>query len=142
MTAGTWRSIALALWGAAALALGAALVRTLRVERSYLPGSPPPRVEDRRAHHFRNFTYSQTERMLRHLVRQANGASTPRDRALALARVAALQQERGFLEPARAAGQEALQLTATDPEMQAEVRSILTQPLRLEDVLPPRSRDK
>lgn len=127
------------LWGIAAVLIAVALVRALRVEWAHLPDAGPPRVEDRRQHRFRSFTFTQAERMLRHLVRQSRAARTPRERALTLARIAALQQERGFLDEARAAGEQALQLAARDAQMQAEVRGILTQPLRLEDVLPDRS---
>ena len=111
------------LWAIAAFVLAFALARTLRVEWSYLPGSAPPRVEDRRSHRFRNFKYSQADRMLRHLVRQAEAAQNPRDRAIALARVATLQQERGFLESAQRAGQEALQLTERDPQVSTPIWS-------------------
>ncbi len=135
------RPLALILWCIAAAVFVVAAVRAVRVEWTYLPGSPPPRVEDRREHRFRNFTYSQAERMLRYLVRQAQSAATPRERALALARVAAMQQERGFLDSARSAGEEALQLSATDPALHSEVRGILTNPLRLDDILPGRNRD-
>lgn len=135
------RPIALILWCVAAAVFVVAVVRSVRVEWRHLPGSPPPRVEDRREHRFRNFTYSQAERMLRYLVRQAQSAQTPRDRAIALARVAAMQQERGLIEPARSAGEEALQLSANDPALRSEVRGILTKPLRLEDILPARGRD-
>lgn len=130
------------LWGIAAVLIAVALARALRVEWAHLPAAAPPRIEDRRQHRFRSFTFTQAERMLRHLVRQSRAARTPRDRALALARIAALQQERGFLDEARTAGEEALQLAARDTHMQAEVRGILTQPLRLEDVLPDRNRSR
>ncbi len=132
--------VAAVLWAIAAVLFATALTLALRVEWSFLPDTTPPRIEDRRANRFRNFTYSQTERMLRHLMRQARAASTPQDRAVYLARVAALQQERGFRDSALAAGEEALQLTANDAQLQAEIRSILTRPLRLDDVLPSRSR--
>lgn len=126
------------LWILALALVGVALARTSAVEWSYLPTSPAPRVEDRRAHRFRDFTYGQSERLLRQLLRQAQAAPTPRERALALARVATLQRERGFRESARAAGEEALQLAGNDAQMRAEVRSILSQRLRLEDVVRPR----
>lgn len=94
----------------------------------------PLAIEDRREHRFRNLTYTQTQRLLDGLLRRAYAATTPKERALALARVAALQQERGLREAAEAAAREALQLSRSDPE----VRALLSNPLRLEDIEPRR----
>ena len=97
-----------------------------------LPASLAPAVEDRRQHHFRNFTYSQTERLVEGLLRHAYIAPTPRERALALARVAVVQRERGMDEAAAAAAREAMQLGGGD----AAIRAILASPLRLDDIVP------
>ena len=129
------RSAELALWGVALVVFGVALVRTLRVEWSYLPGAAPPQVEDRRAHHFRHLTYGQADRTFRHMIRLAQLATTPRDRATLLARAAAFQQERGYADSAKAAGEQALQIAGNDASMRAEILAILRQPVRLEDVL-------
>jgi DNA-binding phage protein len=117
------------VWGVVtvlALGVGARLIALSA------PQPPAPAVEDRRQHHFRTFTYSQTERLVTGLLHQAYQARTPRERALALARVAAVQRERGLDEAATAAAREALQQSGGDPA----IRTILSNPLRLEDITP------
>ena len=92
----------------------------------------PPAVDDRRQHHFRHLTYTQTQRLVDGLLRSAYAAPSPRERALALARVAVVQRERGLLEAAAAAAREAMQMAPND----ADVRATLAAPLRLEDLSP------
>ena len=118
------------LWTWAVLAVLAVVVgwRLQVVTYRHLSESPAPVVEDRRQHHFRNLTYTQTQRLVETLLRSAYIAATPRDRALALARVAAVQRERGLDEAAAAAAREAMSLSGDDPA----VRAILAAPLRLE----------
>jgi len=130
--AGRGRSMRWA-WGLVAVLALLVGWRLHTVPWRHLAGSPAPAVEDRRQHHFRNLTYTQTQRLVEGLLRNAYAASTPRERALALARVAVVQRERGLDEAAAAAAREATQLAGGD----ADVRSILAGPLRLEDI-PPR----
>jgi hypothetical protein len=119
-----------ALWITTLVVLAAAGWRLAQVEWSYRSTSAPLRIEDRREHRFRNLTWSQAEAVLNHLLRQAYAAREPHDRALALARVASLQRERGLDAAANAAAREALQLSRNDPE----VRAILTRTLRSEEL--------
>jgi len=117
------------------LVLGLALLAGWRLEAvswQHQAGASPVAIEDRREHRFRNLTYSQTEHLLDALLRRAYAATTAKERALALARVATLQRERGLQEAAEAAAREALQLSRNDPE----VRALLSSPLRLEDIEP------
>ena len=117
------------------LVLGLALLAGWRLESvswQHQAGASPVAIEDRREHRFRNLTYSQTEHLLDALLRRAYAATTAKERALALARVATLQRERGLQEAAEAAAREALQLSRSDPE----VRALLSGPLRLEDIEP------
>jgi hypothetical protein len=112
------------LWIVAIAILLAGVWRLAAVEWSYR-SAPPQTVEDRRAHRFRNLTWSQAERVLNRFLRQAYAAREPRERARALARVASLQRERGLDAAATAAAREALQISANDPE----VRAILSRKL-------------
>ncbi|UCE02598.1 MAG: hypothetical protein JSW67_15405 [Candidatus Latescibacterota bacterium] len=119
-----------ALWLATFVVLAAAGWRLARIEWTYRSPSAPLRIEDRREHRFRDLTWSQAEAVLNRLLRQAYAAREPRERALALARVASLQRERGLDAAANAAAREALQLSRNDPE----VRAILTRTLRSEEL--------
>ena len=117
------------------LVLGLALLAGWRLQAvpwQHRAETSPVVIEDRRERRFRDFTYSQTQRLLDGLLRRAYAAATPRERALALARVAALQRERGLREAAAAAAREALQLGGSDPA----VRALLSGPLRLEELEP------
>ncbi len=117
------------------LVLGLALLAGWRLEAvswQHDSEASPVAIEDRREHRFRNLTYSQTQHLLDALLRRAYAATTPKERALALARVATLQRERGLQEAAEAAAREALQLSRSDPE----VRALLSSPLRLEEIEP------
>jgi hypothetical protein len=103
-----------------------------RVTWLHEPSAPAPIVEDRRQHHFRDLTYSETERLLQGWLRQAYAASTPRERGLALARAAALQRERGLDAAAQAAAREAMKVSGNDPG----VRAILSRRLGPDDIRP------
>ncbi len=118
------------LWLAAAALAAATAWRLTQVSWQYQTTAPALHVEDRREHRFRDLTHTQTQRLLDGLLRRAWNAKVPRERALELARVAALQRERGLADAAAAAEREALQLGGNDPA----VRFVLAQPLRLEDL--------
>ena len=85
-------------------------------------------VEDRRQYRFRALTWSQTQRVFESLVAAAERAPDDVTRARYLARVAALQHERGMDEPAQAAAREALRFAPNDPE----TRRLIASPLDLQ----------
>ena len=116
------------LWGLALALLLAAGWRATQLANPYRAGAPVGPIEDRREHHFRNLTQSQTQRLFDSLLLAATQASGPAIRARYLARIAALQRERGLGEAAEAAAREALRAAPNDPE----VRRILSAPLELE----------
>ncbi len=116
------------LWFVTVLLLATAGWRAARLPDPYRDGAPVGAVEDRREYRFRNLTYSQTNRILEHLIETAANARDRQARARQLARVAAIQHERGIAEAADYATREALRY-ATDP---AEVRRILTTPFDLD----------
>ena len=120
------------LWLVALLIAAATAWRLAKVARPQAAEAAPIAVEDRREHHFRNLTLTQTQRLLDTLLRRAWNAKEPHERALELARVAAVQRERGLVEAAAAAEREALQLAGNDPA----VRAALSQPLRLDALAP------
>jgi hypothetical protein len=93
----------------------------------YRAGAPLGALEDRREHHFRDLTWSGTQRLFEGLLAAAQRAPDPVSRARFLARVASLQHERGIDEGARAAAAEAMRLGGDD----AEVRRLLGTPLEL-----------
>jgi hypothetical protein len=98
---------------------------------SQLPPAPSS-LEDRRAYRFRDLTYTQTVGILRIWLQQAYRGGPPRQRGVALARVAAMQRERGLVAEANAAAEEALRLSGDD----REVRAVLARPLSEEDLSP------
>jgi hypothetical protein len=109
-----------------ALALVAASVwRAASLGDPYRSGVRVGTVEDRREHRFRDLTWSETQHLLKDLLESASRAPDAAARARALARLAALQQERGLAANAAAAAHEALRLAPEDPE----VRRLLTTPL-------------
>lgn len=127
-----FRVLLRALW-VGVIFLGVVLAwRLHRVTWLQEPGAPAPHVEDRRQYHFRELTYSQTETLLQHWLRQAYAAKSPRERAVILARVAILQRERGLDAAAQAAAQEAVNLSKND----SEVRAVLSRSLRPEEIRP------
>lgn len=113
------------LWILTAALFALTLVRLQNIAA----GVAPDVVEDRRQHHFRDWTYTRTETLAASFLEQAGRAGTDAERALALARLAALQRERGLHERAEAAAREALRLAGGD----AEVRRVLAAPLDLRD---------
>jgi len=115
------------LWIVAGLLILVAGWRAVRLPDPYRPGQPLGAIEDRREYHFRDLGYAETQRLLQQLLGSVARASDPRERARGLARVAALQHERGLSEPAEAAARDALRLAPDDPE----VRRILASPLDL-----------
>jgi hypothetical protein len=121
------------LWVVAGLLVVVAGWRAVRLPDPYRPGQPLGVIEDRREYHFRDLGYAETQRLLQQLLGSAARASDPRARALELARIAALQHERGLSEPAEAAARDALRLAPDDPE----VRRILASPLDLRTLARP-----
>jgi len=113
------------LWCVAVLLVLAAGWRAVHLPDPYRPGQPPGVIDDRREYHFRDLGYGATQHLLQQLLGAVARAHDPRARAIALARVAALQHERGLSEPAQAAARDALRLAPDDPE----VRRILASPL-------------
>jgi hypothetical protein len=101
-----------------------------RLPDAYVDGAPLGAVEDRREHHFRNLGYAETQELFQRLLRSATDAPDPAARARALARIAALQRERGLVEAADAAAREALRFAPGEPE----VRRLLSTPLDLQAV--------
>lgn len=117
------------VWGLAALLLLAAVARIVRLPDPYVAGAGSP-VEDRRQYAFRDLTWSQTQRLFESLVGAAERAPDNITRARFLARVAALQHERGMDEPAQAAAREALRFAPQD----AETRRLIAAPLDLKSL--------
>lgn len=117
------------MWGLAALLLLAAVARIVRLPDPYVAGAAAP-VEDRRQYAFRDLTWSQTQRLFESLVASAERAPDNLTRARFLARVAALQHERGMDEPAQAAAREALRFAPQD----AETRRLIAAPLDLKSL--------
>jgi hypothetical protein len=117
-------------WIAAAVLLLAGGWRAASRPNPYAPGAPLPRVEDRRDHRFRDLTYVQAQKLLDSLLRAADRAPDAHQRAVALARAAALQHERGYPESADTAAREAVRIAPNDPE----VRRLLASPLDLREL--------
>ena len=114
------------LWGLAALLVAWTAVRVARSPDPYSAGAATV-IEDRREHRFRDYTWAQAEQVLHTLAREAEAAPDAVTRARALARIASLQHERGFVAQADAAAREAMRLAPTD----AEARRMMTTPLTL-----------
>ena len=127
-----FRHVTPAIWVLAATLLLAAVWRTSSRTWSQLPAGPHARIEDRRANRFRDTSYTQMQGILKVWLQQAYVAGPPRRRGLALARVAAMQRERGLAPEANAAAQEALRVSGNDPE----VRAALSRPLIAADLAP------
>ena len=115
-------------WAVAVLVLLAGGWRAVSRPDPYAPGSRLPTVEDRRDHRFRNLTYAQAQRLLVGLMHAADQAPNAHHRAVALARAAALQHERGYQEFADDAAREAVRIAGADPE----VHRLLAEPLDLQ----------
>jgi hypothetical protein len=116
------------LWLVTVVLWAAAGWRAARLPDPYGDGAPVGVVEDRRENRFRHLTHSQTTRILEHLIESAANARDRQARARQLARVAAVQRERGLAEASEYAAREAMRY-ATDA---AEVRRILETPFDLE----------
>ena len=114
------------VWALAAILMLTAVVRLGMLPDPYAVGATVP-VEDRRQYRFRALTWSQTQRLFESLVAAAERAPDAVTRARYLARVAALQHERGMDEPAQAAAREALRFAPND----AETRRLIASPLDL-----------
>jgi len=114
------------LWILAAVVVAAACARWLQVPDPYRAGAAIT-VEDRREHRFRDYTWTQTEHLLHALAAEVDRAPDAITRARVLARIASLQNERGFAAQAEAAAREALRLAPSD----AETRRLLNAPLVL-----------
>lgn len=123
------RAQARIVWGLAALLLVTGVVRLGLLPNPYAPGTAAP-VEDRRQYRFRDLTWSQTQRLYESLVAAAERAPDAVTRARYLARVAALQHERGMDEPAQAAAREAMRFAPQD----AETRRLIASPLDLKSL--------
>ena len=115
------------VWGVAVLLALAAVARLGMLPDPYAAGTAVP-VEDRRQYRFRDFSWSQTQRLFESLLAAAERAPDDVTRARYLARVAALQHERGMDEPAQVAAREALRLAPND----AETRRLIASPLDLQ----------
>ena len=120
------------LWGLAAVLLVVSGWRIASRTWADLPAAPTSPVEDRRAYRFRDLTYADTVGILRVWLTQAYRPGPPRQRGVAMARVAAMQHERGLDAEAKAAAEEALRLSGDDPT----VRAVLARPLSPEDLSP------
>jgi len=114
------------VWALATILMLAAVARLDLLPDPYAVGATVP-VEDRRQYRFRALTWSQTQRLFESLVAAAERAPDDVTRARYLARVAALQHERGMDEPAQAAAREALRFAPND----AETRRLIASPLDL-----------
>lgn len=114
------------VWGLAALLIGASWARIAMLPDPYAAGARSP-IEDRRQYRFRDLDWSQTQRLFESLVQAAERAPDDLTRARYLARVAALQHERGMDEAAQAAAREALRFAPND----AETRRLIASPLDL-----------
>jgi len=121
------RGVLRATWALAILLLAGAGWRARALPDPYRAGAALGAVDDRREHRFRDLTYTQTQRLFDRLLQEATRAQDPAARARGLARIAALQRERGLTEAADAAAGEALRTAPDDPE----VRRILSAPLVL-----------
>lgn len=117
------------VWGLAALLVVASVIRIGLLPNPYAPGVASP-VEDRRQYRFRDLSWSQTQRLFESLVASAERAPDNVTRARYLARVAALQHERGLDEPAQAAAREAMRFAPQD----AETRRLIASPLDLKSL--------
>lgn len=117
----------MALWIAAGLLAGVACWRAIAGPDPYADGVTSGQVDDRRLHRFRNATYSETQRWFNTLLERAGRAGDPTTRARALAALASLQRERGMMNQAAAAAEQAQRLAPADPE----VRRLLSEPLDL-----------
>jgi hypothetical protein len=113
------------VWAVALLLLAAAGYRASRLPDPYAAGASVGRVEDRREHRFRDLTYTETQRLFEKLLATATRAPDAATRGRALARIAALQRERGLEEAAQAAATEALRFAPHDPEVQRLLQSPL-----------------
>ena len=120
------------LWGLAAALLVLSGWKVTSRTWADLPAAPTSPIEDRRAYRFRDLTYGETVGILRDWLTQAYRPGPPRLRGVAMARVAAMQHERGLDAEAKAAAEEALRLAGDDPI----VRAVLTRPLSPEDLAP------
>ena len=118
------------LWIAAGLLASVACWRAISGPNVYADGAVSGPIEDRRLHRFRNATYTQTQRWFETLLERAGRASDPTTRARALAALASLQRERGMMNQAAAAAEQAQRLAPTDPE----VRRLLSQPIDLREL--------
>lgn len=112
------------VWGLALALVAAAIVRVASTPDPYRVGAPIV-IEDRREHRFRNATWSEAEALLQRIAREVETATDAQTRARALARIASLQQERGYSAQADYAAREALRLAPTDPT----VRQLLNTPV-------------
>jgi hypothetical protein len=121
------------VWSLALLLVVATAWMAARRPDPYRAGAPLGALEDRREHHFRDLGWSSTQRLFEGLLDAAGRAPAGVERARILARVAALQHERGIEEGARAAAAEAMRLGGDDPE----VRRLLGTPL---EIAPPGDR--
>jgi hypothetical protein len=116
-----------AVWVAACVLAGIAAARAVGGSNPYAAGVASGAIEDRRLHHFRNASYSETQRLFDTLLDRASRATDVVTRARALAALAALQRERRMENQAAAAAEQARRLAPADPE----VRRWLTQPIDL-----------
>lgn len=116
------------VWSLAALLVLSAGWRARALPDLSREGAAVGAIEDRREHHFRNLTYSQTQRLFERLLQAAERAPDSATRARDLARIAALQHERGLIEAAEAAAGEALRFAPDDPQ----VRRLLSTRLDLD----------
>lgn len=114
-----------AVWLAACICTGIAAARAVDRSKPDAAGAPVGVIEDRRLHHFRNATYTETQRWFNLLLERAGRATDSVTRARALAALSSLQRERGMQNQATAAAEQALRLAPTDPEVQR----LLAQPL-------------
>ena len=119
-----------ALWIAAALLAGVACWRAVAGPDAYADGAVSGPIEDRRLHRFRNATYTETQHWFETLLERAGRAGDPTTRARALAALASLQRERGMMNQATAAAEQAQRLAPADPE----VRRLLSQPIDLREL--------
>jgi hypothetical protein len=118
------------VWALAVVLLVATGWRAAARPDAYRAGAALGAIEDRREHRFRDLSWSAAQQLFDFYLQAAERAPDPLTRARNLARLAALQRERGFDAGAQAAAAEALRLGGND----AETRRILANPLEL----PPR----
>jgi hypothetical protein len=118
------------VWAVAVLLVAASLWRLRAAADPYRPQAPLTALDDRREYHFRNLTFAATRGLFDRLLQEAARAPDPATRARYLARVAALQRERGMSEAAETAAREALRTAPGD----VEVQRLLSVPLDLQNL--------